>query len=153
MSFAIWRKKDDATPPPIDSSFTVLDADDVRFFVHVEKQLDFVPAGALETIGDRHVSRAAMEIHRSPMRNRIGQAYITVVLGCDRDLLQVLVEPQEVRMGLSAPQKAACHLRLVKTVYTCCVVCRRAAKESSPLRMGMVGICPSVNQKVFITDR
>jgi hypothetical protein len=140
------------SPAPADLGLATADTKNGGFFVHMEEQLDLVPAVASKAIFDVEVPAGTFETDATPVNNGLLQALIAVVLRLDGHLSGTLFQAKQPRIRLGTPQETSCHLGLVAAVHACSVVCRRAAEESAPLRMRMVGVGARVDQEILVTD-
>src|ERR1700722_2691183 len=119
----------------------------------MEEQLDFVAAGALETVFHTNTAGGSIETDGALVDHRVSKPPITVVLGLDGYGFGVAFQTQQTSRGLRDPEESARHFGLITTIHARRIVCRSAAEEHAPLRVRMVGVCPGVDQEVFITDR
>ena len=73
-AIAIRGRKHDVSPAPAHLGLAIPDAHNSGFFMHMEEQLDLVPAGASKTIFDGDISGRSVETDSTAVGNGILQA-------------------------------------------------------------------------------
>src|SRR5580700_400009 len=100
---AIRRGEHNASLTPGHFSLAIAYANDIGVFMHMEKQLNFVPSGASKAIFDGDIPGRTIKPDSTTVAHGVRQMQVTIVFRLDRYLSGAVFEPQQPGVCLGTP--------------------------------------------------